>query len=341
MKRRCPLDDAVILDYIDGGLDESERQYVDAHLKVCRNCRARVEKQRQWLNLLSESGLTDRSEHMPDEATLARLKRRVNEELEQEMVPDHNKEPAGIFTWKPYFAARIAGIVAAGFILIWAIPMTIHLWQGSSSLRTAEATLAETTAGALALDNSKPEGDAAFQQKSDYLCLWSIYTGSLSDLPAMDCFFISERDPDDETDRTATNEHETEPGCTSPVTDSEQTNQEMTASQYFESSSKKLNNAGQLLLDTLKKADAVRVLERKPAGCQAIILASYSVDQAGQYARSLEKELRTCQIPARIEIIKPSELALILEQQEEGLSDRLFPEVPERDGTWMIIWIGT
>lgn len=341
MKKRCPLDDAVILDYIDGGLDESERQYVDAHLKGCRNCRARVEKQRQWLHLLSHSGLSDNAGHEPDEATLARLKRRLNDELEKEMGPDRNREPAGIFTRKPYFAARIAGIVAAGFILVLAIPLMIHLWQGSSSSRTAEATLAKTTGEALALDNSKTGEDAAFQEKSESAYLWAIYTGSLSDLPAMNCFFVSEPPADDETATTTSDELSIESGHTEAATDIEETRQEMTVSQYFESSSRKLNDAGQSLLDTLKKADGIRVLERQPAGCQAIILASYSVDQVNEYAASLKNELRTCQIPVRIEIIKPSELVLILEQQEAGLPNRLFPEMPERDKTWMMIWIGT
>ena len=57
----CARTSARAVELLDGALDAAERAAVEAHLAVCRRCRARVEEDRRFLAALRARDLAERA----------------------------------------------------------------------------------------------------------------------------------------------------------------------------------------------------------------------------------------------------------------------------------------
>lgn len=331
MAKKCIIDESLLVDYLDGVLSDRERTEFEQHLSQCKTCRAKIDRQRQWLNLAGQSSIAADPARQAEASTLAALKVKIMADIEQESqksgTPQRN-------TWyKPSFWWQTAGLAAAVLVLVLAMPTLLNVWQNTGSSRDAAdlgqfaATSAEATAaGSKTAVSEEKRLDAL----SDG---WGVFKGPLADLEPMACFFAA-------SDCQAPSDSQATEPATSVIQETNDDSQEMTAANFFLSSNRSLNSEGQALLDILNQADMLRVIVNSAQSESIVILAAFNAKQIDYYAEELKNDLQTCQNPIEIEIIRGVELTLKLEQLEPGLYDRVFAETPGTEFSWILILIG-
>lgn len=332
MTKKCIMAESLLVDYLDGVLSDRERAEFEQHLSQCKTCRAKIDKQKQWLDLAAQSSIADDPERQAEASTLIALKKRIMADIEQETQKADRTQQRKIWH-RPSFWWQTAGLAAALLVLVLAMPTLLNVWQNTGTSREATdfGQLAATSAAATEA-NSKTAGseEKRLDEMSDG---WDVFKGSLADLDSMVCFFAAS-DCQAPADSQAT-----EPA----VNVTQETNaesQEMTAANFFLSSNRSLNSEGQALLDILNKADLLRVIVNPAQSESIVILAAFNAKQVDFYAEELKTNLQTCQNPIEIEIIRGVELTLKLENLEPGLYDRVFAEAPGAEFSWILILIG-
>ncbi|NLM79466.1 MAG: zf-HC2 domain-containing protein [Ruminococcaceae bacterium] len=344
MAIKCPIDDALLVDYLDDSLSLQARTDLDEHISRCPHCQARITAQRQWLALVEQSGLADTGSRMLDPSTLLRLQEQVKREIAAE--PQTVNPPVRGGWRRPVFWLQAAGVAAAVVLLVFTFPLLLETWQRS---RGAVPASRIESLDELAITGATTEAmyAAVGGESDDRLSVndWEVYKGSLVDIPAMSCFFLKSETEEITVATTMTSGDlpTYDSGALDeekPVTEALNKASDMTVANYFASSSRQLNQQGQELLSVLRDAHSLRIVARTEQRDQAAIIAAFSGETGERNASILRESMRACQTPVKIEIISQDELPLRLEQLDPGLYSRVFCEKPEEGMDWILIMIG-
>jgi hypothetical protein len=335
MPKKCTIDESLLVDYLDNALNDRARSDLELHLTQCETCRKKIEEQKQWLGLVTLSSIAADPARSAGASTLSDLKFRIMDEIGQEAKKASLKKVRS-FWYRPTFWLQTAGVVAAALVLALAMPLLLDIWQNTRSNSEAGYVdqLAATTTGATVAGIKTTDRDdkKAVSNGSG----WTVYKGSLAELPSMGCFFIASDCGAPSTERS---DETTTDNAAGETTIAPQP-QDMTAANFFLSSNRKLNNEGQALLDLLNKAEKLRIMANPAQPDKILILAGFNVNQVDGFAEQLKLALQTCQNPIEIEIIRSVELSLKLERFETGLYGRVFAESPGTELSWILILIG-
>ncbi|MDW7658759.1 MAG: zf-HC2 domain-containing protein [Bacillota bacterium] len=335
MTKKCTIDESMLVDYLDNTLNARERYDLELHLSQCETCRKKVDSQKSWLGLVTQSSIAADPAHIASVSTLNNLKNRIMDEIGQEEKKASAKK-ARNFWHRPTFWLQTAGVAAAALVLVLAMPLLLDVWQSTRSNSEAgyADNLTATTTGATVaamkiIDSEDKRGTTTGDG-------WTVFKGSLAELPSMGCFFIASDCGAPSSEKS----DETSAGDATGETTTLQQSQEMTAANFFLSSNRKLNAEGQALLDLLNQAEKLRIMTNFDQPDNVFILAAFNVNQVDSYAEQLKLALQTCQNPIEIEIIRSVELSLKLERLEAGLYGRVFSESPGTEISWILILIG-
>ncbi|NLO35440.1 MAG: hypothetical protein GX112_03685 [Clostridiaceae bacterium] len=331
LAKKCPIDDALLIDYLDETLPEAERKVLEQHLARCETCRHRLAEQKTWLDLMAKSRLTADPARIVDDQTLNQLNRRIMAQIEAEKdAAPRSEAPNPVRIWRrPSFWLQSAGALAALVVLVLTLPLIGQFWQqpaGSTEaafLNDLDAVDRSTTGATF-----KTAGGVAVQSPSDGS--WEVVQGSLADVPAMHCFYGQESAETQATTQSTQSQVETQA--------SDNSRDERIAN-YLKPSSRPLSDEGQLLLAVIRQADDLRVLY-SAAQRETLILAAFQPDAAADHAKFLLDSFKTCQTPIRIEIIKAVELSVRLEGLQDDLYTAAFPDRPDAGLSWILILVG-
>ncbi len=300
MKNKCKLDKKLMLDYLDKKLDPAENKAVQEHLEACPACRKIIRAQENYLALLSESKPQQAAEEQVD---LTGLQTRI--------LAGVKAEKQAKFWQKPVFWFQSTAVLAALLVAVFILPALLPQTRTADEMAREELSLAQAEIMALN-DNLK----AGTNKTSGNPVVWSIYKGSLADLPTMACFF-SDFASDEAAASSKTTGNDEEDALSAAAC-------------------RKLNAAGRSLLGLLEQAEDIRVLvkQEKPAG--TIIMAAFLPKQIKGMLADLDLTgLDGTQ--EKIESIVSQDLVARLEQIEIGLYSRVFSEKPANSLSWLLI----
>lgn len=334
MLKKCTIDDALLIDYLDDTLNARERSDLEQHLSQCETCRRKIEEQKRWLGLVTQSSIAADPARIASESTLNALKNKIMDDIGQQSKKASPQKVRNIWH-RPAFWLQTAGVAAAALVLALAMPALLDVWQGTRTSSEAgyADNLAANTSGATVAGIKTDDSDRKALTTGSG---WTVFKGSLADLPSMGCFFVARDCGAQSTEKS----DETTAGDATGETTVTPQSQEMTAANFFLSSNRIINSEGQALLDLLNKAEKLRIMANPGQPDKVLILAAFDVGQADDFAEQLKQTLQTCQNPVEIEIIRSVELSLKLERLESGLYGRVFSESPGTEYSWILILIG-
>ncbi len=117
---KCPLDEILMVEYLEGELDPEERGVVEAHFRHCRSCREELEELRRAGGLAREG----REEYLLPEAFWQESLRAVGRATWEH---DHRQVLTGgvVVRLRRYYPA----LLAAAAVLALALAGTLELWR--------------------------------------------------------------------------------------------------------------------------------------------------------------------------------------------------------------------
>ncbi len=353
LKKQGPHIEGYLIDYLDGNLDGPARFAMESHLRQCPECRDKLELQRQWLEM--------RQKHLPptgclneeESERLSALDRRIRYELKNGKAANQAATAGRPVLWRrPVFWYEVVGAVCCVVLLVFSLPLfQAHLITGTMPVGFFADSAADSKLNAT---NERAANAAANQKTAASAAGWQVFAGSLTDIPAVACFY------EDNNKATADTAVDQAPaaatsagGIEEIVTDSDNaaevsaggrddmTGIENIATQdYFAPGTKNLSPEGRAAFSLLEKADSLRVLVFSGTIDQVLILAAYPEDQTSDYLEKFHHALDACQTPIKIEIIGTSELPGLLNGLEEGLYGKTFTEMAASDVSWISLLIG-
>lgn len=323
------IEDALLIDYLEGSLSDSERNDLEQHLARCETCRHRLDEQKRYLSLMEKSRLASDPSRTIEEQTLKNLNRRIMAQIEAEKnaLPQTGQAASARFWRRPAFWLQSAGALAALVIVVLTLPLIGRFWQQPAK-STEAAFLNDLDAVDRATSGSAEiktagSGDPQLQSGGS----WAVVQGSLADVPAMTCFFGQQ---------TAETQATTQATTAAPSSDEKLDER---VANYLKPSGRPLSDEGQILLNVIRQADGLRVLYSEKQS-RTLILAAFSEEKAADHARYLQSSFKTCQTPIDIEIIKPVELSFRLDGLQDGLYTAVFPDRPDTGLSWILILVG-
>lgn len=305
--KSCEKIEALLIDYLDGNLDQSLYDTVDSHLKDCERCRNSLKLQLEWLKYRPLVALQDEAREIP-EGMNSRIMAAIRFEAASR---EARKESPVKLLRRPGIWYKAASVAAAVILLV-AVIQVFHgfNWQRASlETKSASGQVSSDNSAEIANDstatvfgtNAGVTGKTSLEGLSGG---WQTYSGSLSELPSADCLFSKDASTE-----------ESIPGTDNP------------------------DPTNPMIFDLLNDSEDLRILISTGNPEKSLILAAYQTSSIEKKAEEIKIALPTCATPVRIEIIKYEDLPGLL----NALGPDLYASVLERSSSsssWILILIG-
>ncbi len=311
---KCAAIEELLVDYLDGALDNQNRNALEHHLASCENCRRNLELQREWLQRRSLF-----INHTSNPAVPADLNDKIMVALKTKTA--EAQKAAAIMP--PVFKKKIfwhRAIGAAAIVLL--LIATLQIFQNVFLQKTNERAEFNSQTADLIV-SGKPEtstldpkdansevNDSGAKGNTDN---WQIYTGILTDLPAASLLFT--------------------PGYSASGSDA---TREATTGSAPDNSA---DPSKSVAFDVLQQSSDLHILTKPGKSGQTLILAAYPSNKIAEKADLIKNALTTCTNTIRIEIIKTEDLADALNNLDQNLYDQVF-EQPTSENSWIFMLIG-